>query len=271
MFIIIALIIALVFVSVLVAWGIKRYQSDVADSPISCIYCLMVTGKDDQRICFARKSIDNFIEQDYNNKKLIIINHNVAKVMPNRIHQNVFEFQVPRDTLLGDMRNIALEMVPIDAMWTTWDDDDYRTHDYLSILKKEMDKANADVVTFTARTECNYNTGFVWEMKLMTGFVTLLAKQDKRIKYKSANTMEDTSLIADFQKLGKKFHVFNNDPLMYIRLVHGNNTSLYVNQSKQSVLESISSANYQESNVDKETQYNIMEFISRYFKGCLQR
>lgn len=199
------------------------------------VYCIMITGKDTDRIRLARKSVQNFIEQDYKFKKLVIINHHSESVVSNP-EGAVYEFKVPKaGNTLGDLRNIALQLVPIDAIWTVWDDDDYRSPDYLSVLYSQMKRTNADVVLFTNRYEYNSNTKFVWEMQLTTGFVTVFAKQDMRIRYLQKDSMEDTQLIDDFRKLEKKIYIYENDPMMYIRLVHSNNTSKYVNKEKTSI------------------------------------
>ena len=68
----------------------------------------------------------------------------------------------------GNLRNIGLAMVPPDAIWTTWDDDDYRAPIYLSVMQKEMAKHDAHVLTFTERIEFNANTGYVWQMTEFT-------------------------------------------------------------------------------------------------------
>mgnify|MGYP001248267730 CR=1 FL=1 len=39
---------------------------------------------------------------------------------------------------LGTLRNIALQFVPPNAIWTTWDDDDWRHPNYISIMMKKM-------------------------------------------------------------------------------------------------------------------------------------
>lgn len=249
------------------------YRETYLDSPLQSkdIYCIMVTGKDHQRICFARESIANFFEQDYLYKKLIIINHAEEKVGYVDDSNSVVEFQVPKGNLtLGDLRNIALELVPINAMWTVWDDDDYRTNDYLSLLHNELVKQDADVVAFTHRIECNYNTKFLWKTTLESGFVTVLAKQDKRIKYKPLDTMEDTSLFDDFKKLGKRIVLLDNNPQIYIRLVHTNNTSLFVDKKRNSIPDNnVYVGPFKEESIDENLQKNILHFISNYFSKCL--
>jgi hypothetical protein len=239
------------------------------------IYCLMVTGSDN-RHHFAKQSIRNFKEQMYTNKRLVIINHGKQSLLQDsssyvsdeQTPAQIFEFFVPESLTLGEMRNISLNMVPIDAMWTVWDDDDYRQPNYLSFLHNVFKRyPTADVVAFTKRTEYNHNTGFVWGISLKKGFVTVLAKQDLRVKYLSEkNTMEDINLFDSFENLGKKIIVVNNAPNMYIRLVHKSNTSLYVDPTKKEVMESkFVSDNFREFEIDADEQKRVKEFMDEYF------
>ena len=237
------------------------------------VYCIMITGKDDCRISLARKAIQNFLEQTYEYKKLIIINHNSTSVLQNNSSiPDVHEYYVSKDSLtLGDLRNIALQLVPPNAYWTVWDDDDYRDPKYLTTLHFHANKNNADVVLFTNRLEVNVNTGLIWHMHLKHGFVFVFAKQDSRIKYLSKDSMEDVTLIDQFKKLGKSFFVFDNDPTLYVRLVHNNNTSLYVNKHKTMLNLSSPDSNYHELHATpKETEY-AAKIISTYYKSipCL--
>jgi len=224
------------------------------------VYCIMITGKDDNRIQLAKQSVRNFLEQDYKYKKLIIINHHEKSI--NMESDNVFEFQVPKKgNTLGDLRNIALQLVPIDAIWTVWDDDDYRSPNYLSLLYSQMKRYNVDVVCFTNRYEYNANTNFVWEMSLLTGFVTVFAKQDLRIRYLEKDSMEDLNLIDDFKKLKKKILIYNNDPSIYIRLVHSNNTSQYVEKNKTTTNQISSNSGYLEKQVDNVTRERVITIM----------
>ena len=235
------------------------------------IYCIMVTGKSKCRTDLAQKSLDNFFEQSYQNKKLIVINHGKDKIIKDPI-PNVFEHQIEKNETLGDIRNISLNLVPINACWITWDDDDYRSPQYLSYLFSIMKSSNCDVVAITERYEYNYNTGLVWKMTFKNGFVHILAKQDLRIRYESKDSMEDINLINDFRKLGKKVHVVErNDPSLYIRVVHTDNTSEYVNKNKTNVRDiDPRTSMYPENKVDEQKAKEIRDFMYDYYKTGLQ-
>lgn len=254
--------------------------------PDQDIYCILITGKSKCRTYMAYCSIANFLEQSYARKKLIIINHGKIPLIKRDttlqheidldikdfpVVNNIYEFMIDKHNgiTLGDLRNIALELVPPDALWTTWDDDDYRHKNYLKILKNVMDDNNADTVVFTRRYEFNNVSSFVWEMNLKSGFVFVLSRKDKRIKYKSKDTMEDTDIINLCRKYGK-IHIFDNKPSLYIRMVHGNNTSLYVNNDKSRIIPpQRKGLNYIEKDVSEYVQNDISIFMSRYYKKGL--
>lgn len=234
------------------------------------LYCIMITGKDPCREHFARQSITNFLEQDYQGtKRMIIINHGSYRLQDS--HSNsIYEFHVDKQTnnhTLGDLRNIARAMVPLDAIWTTWDDDDYHAPNFMSTMMKKL--GSADVLVWTRRTEFNANTGLVWEMERKTGFSPLIfARQDMRMLYTRKDSMEDAHLLDTAEQLGKRIIVYENDPALYIRTVHGNNTSLYVDRNKIDVLNT--KGNYMERNVDAKTAQNIRGFMMGYFKHGIE-
>jgi hypothetical protein len=249
----------------------KQPQQSVTHQPI--INCLMITGKTDQRIEYARHALQNFQEQTYPYKRLVILNHNtIHRVLESTWTswpQDVYEFMIDKDAeslTLGSLRNISLELVGHDDLWTVWDDDDWRSSSYLSTLYEAMSPLKGDVcVAFQNRMEYNVNTGFVWRSKLRSGFPHVLAKFDRRVRYLDKDTMEDLNLITDYAKYGRVV-IIDNDPSMYIRLVHGTNTSSYVNPHKAGVgvPMSVGNANYVEFSVTNEEAHRAKQIMSQY-------
>jgi hypothetical protein len=230
------------------------------------IYGIMITGKDDDRIAMAAVSCRNFFEQDYvGNKRLIIINHNSAKVGTQ--DKDVLQIHVDRKkNSLGAMRNIALELIPTNALWTTWDDDDYRSPDYLSKLYKCLvSKVNASASTFINRYEFNLNTNSAWRMTLKSGFVTMLCKKIPGYYYLNKDSLEDVNLKSFYAQRGSGIAVYNNKPneVMYIRLVHNNNTSLYVVPNKVAPALALagSNADYSESSITEHEKEHISQLM----------
>jgi hypothetical protein len=196
------------------------------------IYCLMVTGKDNIRYQFAKKSIMNFLIQTYKNKHLIIINHG-DKQLVSMNNNLVTELMVHKaNKTLGDLRNISLNHVPEKAIFTTWDDDDWRSSDYLQKLYNVLISNNAEMVMIRNRLEYNLNNNSVWKASLNSGFLTFFMFKDNRLRYSSQNTLEDQIIKTDAYKIGKRVIVYDNDPTIYVRYIHKNNTSPYVKKSK---------------------------------------
>jgi len=206
----------------------------------------MVTGKDDSRMEWAKRSVINFLAQDYPDKRLVIVNHHPhLTVIDNEMKKSkedlgVYEFKVRKtETItLGDLRNISMDLVSHDALWTTWDDDDWRSPKYLSWLQGTLQKTGASSVTFTTRIEYNITNGFIWKMMRKSGYPLVLAPFDRRIRYQKKDTMEDVNLLDDIRNnTGRTVHIIeNNDPRMYIRVVHDGNTSRFVNKNKHDIV-----------------------------------
>ena len=235
------------------------------------IYCLMITGKDDGRIIYARSAMQNFMAQDYPNKRLVIINHHesATKVLDG---SNAYCVEVClKKTSLGQLRNVSLEFVPMNALWTIWDDDDWRPKDYLYTLFKWLSTNRVDCVAYTTRYEFNLQTSFSWCMTLMKGYPTVLCRKNPLIKYKNdADTMEDIDLVKDIQRIGLKLKVVHNEdrPDMYVRLVHRDNTSLYVNPVKDRVRMRKPGQvyGYREDNIDEDEKRFVESCVGEILK-----
>lgn len=200
----------------------------------------MITGKDSSRRLLAQKALASFQRQTYKNTVLIIVNHGSFSVLDdlnmNAGNRNCKEFHVSRDTSLGSMRNASLREVPLGAVFATFDDDDYRPNDYLEIMKAEMDKANAYLIACANRFECNLNNEFVWRTHLRKGLPnTIMARRVQRVEYNNVSTMEDVNFIENYHKQGNLVRILDNDPHLYIRAVHRDNTSLFVDTVKSKV------------------------------------
>ncbi len=236
------------------------------------VYCIMVTGKDSCRVPYARLSVKNFSSQTYRNKYLVIVNHGKEVVLE---HTTPFckEVMVEKEAnnlSLGDLRNIAMEMVPYDAAWFPWDDDDYRHPTLIQSLADEMVRSNADMVSLTTRLEYNTNTQFAWRMTIRDGMVIVLAKRDPRFQYIRKDTMEDINLIQRYKELGNNVVTVQNNPRLYLRLVHGNNTSLYINPNKANVLRGKNPDSRYLEELCTDTEKNAIDNIMlQYYKGVI--
>lgn len=209
------------------------------------ITCVMITANREK---LARAAIDNFREQTHRRKHLLIINHGAGPSLadPERMY-NVTELRIDKGAMtLGDMRNMAFELVPYNGLFCVWDDDDYRAPAFLETLYSAMIGTGADGVCFQNRLEYNIKTNFAWRTFLRKGFVHVLARKDYRVRYLSKDSMEDVELLDTMRRTYRVHTLIDNDPCMYVRLVHGTNTSEYVDAGKTTVVRNPPDADWQE-------------------------
>ena len=193
----------------------------------------MITGKSNREDFFAKTAVVNFDLQTYQNKHLIIINEGKTKTLLKYDNSNKIEIFVKKTTL-GKLRNIALELVPPNAIWTTWDDDDWRCQDYLSILFHALNKNKSKrYLMYTKRIDHNLNNNFTYEVHIPSGTYIFFCYKDPMLKYDNLDTKEDA--ITKQYILGRleKTLIYENDATLYIRFVHNNNTSVYVDKFKK--------------------------------------
>jgi len=97
----------------------------------------------------------------------------------------------------------------------------------------------------------------------------ILARKIDNIKYLSKESLEDIRLYLDYDIQNKKIHIINNDPRWYVRLIHGTNTSLFVDNEKKSIVNYSDESKYHEFELtDKERIYTD-EIIKKYFKSII--
>jgi hypothetical protein len=235
------------------------------------VYGVMVTGKSTERIHFARLSAEQFYQQTYPHKRLIIVNHHpTLRVLSGDTQKSMgdaFEVCVDKEgnnLSLGDLRNIGLNLVPSDASWIAWDDDDWRHPELIQSMQSARTRYKADVVMISNRYEYDINTSFAWQTKLKIGFVHCLCPNSAGIRYLNKDSMEDAHLRKSFLHSNLRVFVMDNDPKMYIRIVHHANTSLLVNKGKTTVRRY--SDSWEETAVTKIERQQIEKNISSYIK-----
>lgn len=230
------------------------------------VYALMITGKDEKRIKFARDiGVPNFDEQTYKNKKMIIINENNTKVLT-QPRADIYELQINRNNLsLGDMRNLSLEMVPLNAVFYIHDDDDYRPAHYLKYLVTELLKQKAFAVFIKNRLEYNLANGYMFKHRFENGTTHLLCRKLDKLRYLNKDTLEDTELVHDLSKFKKKYIILENDSRMYLRIIHGDNTSPFAVSSRNSIKAYDRNDPYKEFEVNEIERKYVKNIISKYY------
>jgi hypothetical protein len=195
------------------------------------IHCIMITGHTPQRSAYARLAIKNFDSQVYPFKHLIIINQSNIPLVVSP-HPKVTEIISGKTSMsLGALRNHALDSLPEGAYFTTWDDDDWRSPTYLLDFAYASNSPRS-IPALSARYEYNIISGLTWSAHKPKGFVLFCAPNLKDVRYLDKPTMEDLEILDAYKTKGYSIVPLNNKPNSYIRLVHGNNTSTYVDINK---------------------------------------
>lgn len=205
----------------------------------------MITGNE-EREKLVNMSIKNFRDQTYKYKHLVIINHGSNTYNDGSMF-NVTEIHVSKASkTLGDLRNLAFNYVPANGLFCVWDDDDYRSGNFLEFMFDNMTLNGAKGVCITRRLEYNLNNGFAYETMYNRGIVHVLATKHYLVKYDSKDSMEDLKLVSNMKRAYNVHFMYDNDPRMYVRLVHGDNTSRYVNPNKKTFVVTDESSDWKE-------------------------
>ena len=233
------------------------------------VYCLMVTGYTSARIPYARASVRNFSEQTYSNKHLVVLNQAGETVLTDDEHtrDNMIEFFVDkRGKTLGELRNISLQFVPPDAVWTTWDDDDWRAPSYISTMLEAMHKHDTRFIMFMNRIEYNRLNSHAFRLTLRSGLMTFFARQHPGLLYAHVDTSEDRPL-KEYARTRLKPFVLDNDPKLYVRLIHDDNTSVYIDKDRSHIRDTTKNKDFFERELNDEEQALVGRLSGEYFKA----
>lgn len=225
----------------------------------------MVTGYTNKRLEYAKLAIQNFKDQTYRDKYLIIINQSKKK-LTTLSDKNILEVYVDNnDKTLGELRNISLQFVPPNAIWTTWDDDDWRHREFLERMYMVLTTKQVDFVLFSNRLEYNINTKFAFKTKMKSGTMCFFCKHDPNIRYEHINTSED-KIVKTYAYDNTKYFVFDNPFYIYLRLIHDDNTSIYVHDKKHTLNDTTNNKDYFEYSVTQKEKKYIDKIIYEYYK-----
>jgi hypothetical protein len=232
----------------------------------------MITNKSRER--FIPTAIKNFEMQTYKDKKLIVLNHSYGtKLVKADATANVHEYIVNKEQQnfsLGKLRNIALKaFVPIGGLWTPFDDDDWHRSDFLEEFQKRLEYNHLDLLFLKNRLEYNMNNGFIFKSKFLNGWAFFLAKRIEddisQELYDDLDTLEDAHIGERYMKCGKKVGKFENDPKIYIRMIHTTNSSIFVRKEKSTIQEYGSMNNYQEFEASDNEKAYVNHVVEKYF------
>jgi glycosyltransferase involved in cell wall biosynthesis len=185
------------------------------------VVAVMITGKCIERLPFAHTAVKCFMNQIYPNKELLIINHGVPMNVG-----GTHEIMVTRDKypFLGDLRNLAIDVVKNnapDSVITVWDDDDWYEPHYISEIMKGYQPGKFITCHKTIDHDLQQNASFLHRWNGGT-YNVCMYDASTPYRYGRKDKHED-KVFRDEYKNTKNIVVVPNDPMFYVRMVHGFN------------------------------------------------
>ena len=183
------------------------------------ITAVMITGMLPARHPMAELAVQSFFAQTYPNKNLLIINHGEGRFAP---HPLIAEIKVPRESILGQMRNYALDALEEGAVWVQWYDDDWHHPSAIEEQYKVLIERKADLCCLSRQIQYAFAIDAAWEMKgPLHG--TVMERKIKKIRYPEQQRAEYTALYKQYCNEANVVR-WVNPAYYYIRFIHGKNT-----------------------------------------------
>jgi len=180
----------------------------------------MVTGHKPERLPFARLMAQSFLNQTYERSYLLVLNEGESLGFE---HERIDEKLLgPSVQTLGELRNLALDMVKTPFIMQ-WDDDDWCRSDRVAYQMAAM-VDGVDRVTLGHQLcydwttgECVHKDGSSWDW----GFPGTILHRATAARYPHRKRGEDSVFIRRF---GGDLVILDNDPAVYVRTYTGHNT-----------------------------------------------
>lgn len=185
------------------------------------VYGIMITGLPG-REKMAKLALDNWHEQNYNDKYLLIVNDGSYRFGNDN---NVTEINIRPGKTLGELRNVGQYVVPNDGVIIQWDDDDYRHPTLIEKQYNQFTNTGSRFMTLKKQTRYCFDINSAWIMEgAKKGIHGTPMYRKTEVKYPSERISEDTIFLNDFRHAGYRCTTWNNEPHLYLRFIHGKNT-----------------------------------------------
>jgi glycosyltransferase involved in cell wall biosynthesis len=202
-----------------------------ASEALPLISCIMPTFN---RRPFVSLALKYFLDQDYPNKELIVVDDGAERV------GDLFEglsnahyTHLPRRTCIGSKRNLACRRARGEII-AHWDDDDWYAPDRLRYQAAPIINGEADLTGLVNTFVLELSDGNFWttlpqlHAKMFVGDVhggTLVYRKSllaQGIRYPETNLAEDAALIRQALRRGKRLARLSN-PGVFVYVRHGRN------------------------------------------------
>jgi glycosyltransferase involved in cell wall biosynthesis len=210
---------------------IDRHRIKHGTDPFPHISCIMPTA---DRAPFVALALRRFVEQDYPNKELIVIDDGTQPIQALFAeHEMVRYVHLPARKTIGEKRNLACSLAQGEVI-AQWDDDDWYGTSRLSRQLQPLLEDTADITGLRCRWLATLPDGAFWQMSAalhrrmfvhdVHGGTLMFRKRlwNEGLRYPAANLAEDAALLRDAVQRGARLRVVENDgDFVYFR--HGKN------------------------------------------------
>tara|TARA_Y100001970_G_scaffold283049_1_gene397286 strand:- start:4112 stop:4807 length:696 start_codon:yes stop_codon:yes gene_type:complete len=191
---------------------------------LETIYGIMITGKTPERILMANLSAQSFFKQTYSNKHLLIIDDGDFDF--NFSNSVATHLKVSNGLTLGELRNIALDYLPVNSVWVQWDDDDWHHPNVISEQYEELSRANVPCCFMKSQIRYSFNKNCAWIFgenlnSEYRGICGTGMFRNSEIRYPALEKSEDSVFSRYYEN---NDILWDNPPHYYLRFIHNNNT-----------------------------------------------
>jgi hypothetical protein len=175
---------------------------------------------------WSRIAVYNFLLQDYPSKQLVILNQDLNKSVIGGMSQdqsrNIQEIMInskpntlDKKRTRGELRNVILKGIPIDSLYITWNDNDWRHPTLLSTLVNFKLANTVDFVFFKNRLDYNCKTKQLSRRLNSQGQLVFLGtKNQVPFEYLELDVKEDQFVHTLHQQ--ENTGIWDNHPQMYV-------------------------------------------------------
>lgn len=200
------------------AWAGSPPPGGEMETAMPLVSAVMNTRNSPDRAAMIPVALAAFTAQTYPARELVVVNHGGAPLRSP--DPRVREILVPKECrlTLGELRNLGL--AACSGEWVLlWDDDDWHGPERIAEQMKHAQRDAAVVLQYQIRYSLPRRTGFVYRDR---GGIhsTYLHHRDVAWKYPRLACGEDTEFLKQFPKR----IALENDPGLFVRLVHSANT-----------------------------------------------
>lgn len=189
------------------------------------IFALMVTGKHPQRQPLARGAVASFLNQDHGNRFLVVVDDGERPLDLSAVPtERRLVIRPSGRRPLGELRNLGLEAIPTGALWTYWDDDDWRHPRQMTAQRTVLDTLGVPACLLTRQVKYSLPRDIAYVDRHPGGFAgSLMSRKHPTLRFPPWAAGEDSAYL-DALKQDWSWYPWNNPPHLMLRFYHGANT-----------------------------------------------